>query len=87
MSRAAIETLFRRRRGRRSFEPSDRLNGALQALRDDPAHKVLAKMGVDTLLQHLDEVPEAMPEAADVDGAAAGSGGIEGGSGIPLRGF
>jgi len=38
----------------------DKLNGALVKLREAPATKALAKMGVDTLLQHLDEVPEAL---------------------------
>lgn len=39
---------------------TDKLNGALKKLREDPATKRLAKMGIDTLLQHLDEVPEAL---------------------------
>lgn len=36
---------------------TDKLNQALTALRGDPELKYLAKMGVDKLLQHLDEVP------------------------------
>ena len=36
------------------------LNGALAKLREDPAQKHLAKMGIDKLIQHLDEVPEAL---------------------------
>jgi len=39
---------------------TDTLNGALRKLRDDASTKFLAKMGVDSLLQHLDEVPEAL---------------------------
>lgn len=35
-----------------------KLNAALAELRADPATKPLAKMGIDTLLQHLDDVPE-----------------------------
>ena len=42
---------------------TDKLNGALQKLRDDPAQKHLAKMGVDTLLQHLTDVPDALRNA------------------------
>jgi len=34
------------------------LNQALQSMRDDPATKHLAKMGIDELLHHLKEVPE-----------------------------
>ena len=39
---------------------TDKLNGALAKLREDATHKHLAKMGVVTLIQHLDEVPEAL---------------------------
>jgi len=35
---------------------TDKLNGALSKLRADPEQKWLAKMGVDTLLQHLDDI-------------------------------
>ena len=38
---------------------TDKLNGALKKLREDPATKHLAKMGVDTLIQHLDDIPES----------------------------
>lgn len=37
---------------------TDKLNGALTKLRADPVTKHLAKMGIDQLLQHLDDVPE-----------------------------
>ena len=37
---------------------TDSLNGALAKLRADAATKHLAKMGVDTLLQHLSEIPD-----------------------------
>ncbi len=33
---------------------TDKLNGALAKLRADPKLKYLAKMGVDSLLQHLE---------------------------------
>ena len=39
---------------------TDKINGALTKLRSVPEHKYLAKMGIDTLLSHLDEVPEAI---------------------------
>lgn len=39
---------------------TDKINGALAKLRPDPEHKYLAKLGIDTLLAHLDEVPEAL---------------------------
>lgn len=39
---------------------TDKLNGALAKLRADPKQKHLAKMGIDKLLAHLDEVPEAL---------------------------
>lgn len=34
------------------------VNGALEVMRADPNMKHLAKMGIDELLHHLDEVPE-----------------------------
>jgi len=36
---------------------TDKINGALAKLRGEADHKYLAKMGIDTLLGHLDEVP------------------------------
>jgi len=39
---------------------TDTLNGALRKLRDEASTKYLAKMGVDALLKHLEEVPEAV---------------------------
>ena len=42
---------------------TDTLNGALATLREDTSTKALAKMGVDTLIQHLDEVPENLRKA------------------------
>ncbi len=42
---------------------TDKLNAALQKLRADPEQKHLAKMGIDTLLQHLDEVPDSLAKA------------------------
>ena len=36
---------------------TDKLNGALAKLRADPEQKHLAKMGIDSLLQHLTDVP------------------------------
>ncbi len=39
---------------------TDKLNAALSKLRSDPEKKHLAKMGIDALLQHLDDVPEAL---------------------------
>jgi len=38
---------------------TDKINGALTTLRAEPTLKYLAKMGIDSLLQHLDEVPES----------------------------
>jgi Fe-Mn family superoxide dismutase len=37
-----------------------KVNAALATLRSDPETKKLAKMGIDTLLNHLDEVPETL---------------------------
>jgi len=37
---------------------TDKLNGALAEMRASETLKYLAKMGVDTLLQHLEEVPD-----------------------------
>ena len=42
---------------------TDKLNGALTTMRADPALKHLAKMGIDTLIQHLDEVPDSVKNA------------------------
>jgi len=42
---------------------TDKLNAALATLRSDPAHKHLAKMGIDKLLGHLDEAPKALQNA------------------------
>mmetsp|Transcript_1720 Transcript_1720/g.3582 ORF Transcript_1720/g.3582 Transcript_1720/m.3582 type:complete len:252 (+) Transcript_1720:1-756(+) len=39
------------------------INQALTALRADEATKPLAKMGIDTLLKHLAEVPEALRQS------------------------
>jgi len=39
------------------------LNKVLSTLREDPATKHLAKMGIDRLLEHLSEVPEGLREA------------------------
>jgi Fe-Mn family superoxide dismutase len=39
---------------------TDKLNAALGKLRADATNKHLAKMGVDTLLKHLDDVPEEL---------------------------
>ena len=51
---------------------TDKLNGALSKLRADVTHKHLAKMGVDKLLKHLDEVPEAEGLRATVRNAGGG---------------
>eukprot|EP00123_Amoebidium_parasiticum_P009166 comp19294_c1_seq1/m.22137 comp19294_c1_seq1/g.22137 ORF comp19294_c1_seq1/g.22137 comp19294_c1_seq1/m.22137 type:complete len:246 (-) comp19294_c1_seq1:189-926(-) len=37
---------------------TDKANAALAALREDPKHKHLAKLGIDTLLTRLADVPE-----------------------------
>ena len=53
---------------------TDKLNGALQTMRDDPAYKYLAKMGVDTLLKHLDEVPDKLRGTVRNSGGSVASG-------------
>jgi len=40
------------------------INQVLSILREEPASKYLAKMGVDRLLQHIDKVPEELRETA-----------------------
>ena len=47
---------------------TDKLNGALKKLREDPQHKYLAKMGIDQLLEHLDEVPEGLRKTVQNSG-------------------
>ena len=39
---------------------TDKLNGVLTKLRQDPENKHLAKMGIDRLLRHIDEAPESV---------------------------
>jgi len=42
---------------------TNKLNDALTELRQDPKTKHFAKMGIDSLLQHLDEIPVKLREA------------------------
>eukprot|EP00640_Fibrocapsa_japonica_P005954 CAMPEP_0113943822 /NCGR_PEP_ID=MMETSP1339-20121228/28243_1 /TAXON_ID=94617 /ORGANISM="Fibrocapsa japonica" /LENGTH=112 /DNA_ID=CAMNT_0000948785 /DNA_START=58 /DNA_END=393 /DNA_ORIENTATION=- /assembly_acc=CAM_ASM_000762 len=50
---------------------TNQLNAALATLRSDPKTKPLAKMGIDRLLRHLEEVPD--PELRDTLRMSGGS--------------
>ena len=43
---------------------TNKLNAALETLRGDPATKALAKLGIDTLLQRLDQITDSKLRAA-----------------------